>query len=342
MSNYFKVLGKPINPLYINDREMDIRNKKVEISQVSSTTWENAQNGELHAFGGSSTIYNDKIHIFGINDNNIANHYSFDGTTLSIVDSNIFPHNLTGCSVITFRDKIHIFGGSTTQNKKTRNTHFTWDEENGYTLIGTVPYYVNNATAIIVNDEIHLLGGDHSSSSKKAHYIYDGESWRKGIALKQALVGKHRAYITRGTDPVDSLEYGKDILHVIYYNSKKRKTLRYFLRTSYDKKSKIVQKWEADTELYSDLNVGLVCDINDMVHALSNRDHYMAPFNGVYGPDGFRKGLDVLPYPIISTADDNANLLSYKNDLYLVYNDETYYPIWVKTQSYTLKITDEE
>ena len=85
-----------------------------------------------------------------------------------------------------------------------------------------------------------------------------------------------------------------------------------------------------------------MCDINDTVHALSDRDHYMAPFNGVYGPDGFRKGLDVLPYSIISTADDNANLLPYKNDLYLVYNNEAYYPIWVKTQSYTLKITDEE
>ena len=352
MSNFYKVLGKPINPLYINGSEMDIRGKKAVISQVSDSSWESQYDApshhEVNALYGSSVVYKGKIHIFGLdNIETSGNHYTWDGENLELVDSGRFPHSMIGCSVVVYNDKIHILGGSTESNKKTRNLHYTWDEDNGYVeLQAKITYSVNNSTALVVNNEIHVLGGDHSSSTKKSHSIFNGSSWRKGIALPQQMVGKHMAYVTQGTDPDQPLEYGKDVLHTAHYNKKKNLTARCFLRTYYNKKGKVVESWEGDSDIGDYLKVGLITTVGNIAHALVGKDHYTAIFEdgigGAYGPYRFKKNLDILPFTVDSENPyDEVNLLEYSDGLYLIY-DSPYTPIWERKQSYILEITEEE
>lgn len=97
---------------------------------------------------GAATIYHDKIHIF-IN----SDHYYFDLEALVWTKDSSLPFTMSFGACCVHRDKICL----TTSNK-----FYTWDEVNGYTLIGTIAG-TNNASLISNNDRLYNLGGDNAS-----------------------------------------------------------------------------------------------------------------------------------------------------------------------------------
>ena len=352
MSNYFRALGTAINPLMINGVEQDLIGKIATITQTQSNDWsllwEGTQQSFMAADYGSSDVYNGKIHILGVG-NNMGQHYTWDGENLvnvnnTQVEHGIPPYYIMGCAVVTYHDEIHIFGGSSLNNKKTRTCHYKWNDTTSlYEEVSKIPYSFNNGTAIVMNDEIHLLGGDHSSSTKKVHYIWNGSGWRKGSSLKLPIVGKHMAYITICTDKSDDLNYGKDILHIISYDTKKKVTKRWVLFQKRNKKGKIVDTWEQEDNVGSGLDVGSIKTIGNQVHVLADTGHYIGTIDGLYGPFSFRKATDDLPYgvPHMVNYSSEVNIMDYDNSQYLIYSDDGFHPIWAKDVLYSLTITED-
>ena len=50
-------------------------------------------------------------------------------------------------------------------------------------LASTLPYGFYNGSAVVYNNEIHILGGDYDSATYKNHYKYNGSSWTKVSTL---------------------------------------------------------------------------------------------------------------------------------------------------------------
>ena len=50
--------------------------------------------------------------------------------------------------------------------------HYKWDG-NSWTSVSTLPYNFNNGSAVVYNNEIHLVG----STDSRSHYKWDGNSW---------------------------------------------------------------------------------------------------------------------------------------------------------------------
>ena len=70
-----------------------------------------------------------------------------------------------------FDNEIHILGGG-----GNGFSHYKFDGSS-WTSVSTLPYSFYNGSAVVLNNEIHILGSSSSSSYYKAHYKWDGSSW---------------------------------------------------------------------------------------------------------------------------------------------------------------------
>lgn len=55
----------------------------------------------------------------------------------------------------------------------------------GYTRTSIVPYYLTSGAAVVLNDEIHVLGGGEGTG--KEHYKWDGTEWTQVSTLPKAF-----------------------------------------------------------------------------------------------------------------------------------------------------------
>lgn len=56
------------------------------------------------------------------------------------------------------------------------------EQVNGCVSVSTLPYYFHNGSAVVLNNEIHILGSSSSGTYTK-HYKYDGTSWKSVSTL---------------------------------------------------------------------------------------------------------------------------------------------------------------
>ena len=72
-------------------------------------------------------------------------------------------------------------------------------------VVSTLPYSFQYGSAVVLNDEIHILGGSDSGTSKK-HYKWDGTSWTSVSTLPynfyhgSAVVLNDKIHILGGID----------------------------------------------------------------------------------------------------------------------------------------------
>lgn len=80
-------------------------------------------------------------------------------------------------NAVVYDDEIHIldYGGNTP-------VHFKWDGSL-WTSVSTLPYKFAGGSAVVLNNEIHILGGANSTD----HYKWDGSSWMSASTLPYVL-----------------------------------------------------------------------------------------------------------------------------------------------------------
>ena len=78
-----------------------------------------------------------------------------------------------------FRSEIHILGSeySSSQTKHYKYNGSSW------TSVSTLPYNFYYGSAVVYNNEIHILGGSGSSGNQTKHYKYNGSSWTEVSTL---------------------------------------------------------------------------------------------------------------------------------------------------------------
>lgn len=156
-----------------------------------------------------AVVYNDKIHLFVL-DNKTSNsyHYVYDGvswTALSLPSFKVFDvgakvcvynneiHTIYSkshcmyngsewvqlstlankcprCELVVYDEKMYLFGG----NGGT-NYHYEWTGSEWITLTPSLPYYAPCPRAVVLNNELHLLGTDTNGSTK--HSKFNGSTW---------------------------------------------------------------------------------------------------------------------------------------------------------------------
>lgn len=112
---------------------------------------------------GRSVLVNDELHIL----NSSGDHFKlFENSWIEDVKA----PGRGAAPVVVLNGQIHSFNNG---------THYKFNGSSWVT-VSTLPYYpINWASAIVFNDEIHILGGDGNTSNKNytKHYKFNGNSW---------------------------------------------------------------------------------------------------------------------------------------------------------------------
>ena len=121
-------------------------------------TWVNE--GSLGNYGfnrGAAVVYHNKIYLIGGNVNYRFTEIYYNNGTRVINNINTLPMMLMiNCAAVVYHDKIHVFGGNDTDGY---NKHYSWDGEN-WTREFDLPYNFYLGKAVVIDDEICLLGGN--------------------------------------------------------------------------------------------------------------------------------------------------------------------------------------
>lgn len=131
----------------------------------------------------AATVHNGLIYAI-LNDNSNAYLYSFNGTSWTLV--NTLPYLYSNKILVSYNNQLHIMGNTST-SYLTR--HYRWNGTN-WASASTLPYDVESgATALVYNNEIHLLGGNATAADRLKHYKWNGSSWSSVSTLPYSYYG---------------------------------------------------------------------------------------------------------------------------------------------------------
>lgn len=94
-------------------------------------------------------------------------------TTAAYKLNNVSNNSAPPAAAVVYRNEIHLLGGA---GNETENIyHAKIDVKTGTVAdVGTLPFKFDIGSAVVLNDEIHLLG---SNKEPNKHYKWDGETW---------------------------------------------------------------------------------------------------------------------------------------------------------------------
>lgn len=120
----------------------------------------------------SACVLNNELYVIGN-----STLYKWDGTTWTQV-GDALPYWDIGNALIALNGEIHVFGLLEQNNYK---CHYKWDGTT-WTRVSTLPYIFNYASVVVLNDEIHILGGrsPYGTATEKWFrnwYKWDGTTW---------------------------------------------------------------------------------------------------------------------------------------------------------------------
>ena len=137
---------------------------------------------------GDIVSYRDKIYAWGFYDESLtytqSKWYSFDGNNWTQIGNMPYygnnSYDYPAYRGVVYHDKIHIFGGSSSNDLK---KHYAWNGSS-WSSQSTLPYNVfySYSSVIVYKDKIHLLGG-HDTADRKKHYAWNGSSWSSQSTL---------------------------------------------------------------------------------------------------------------------------------------------------------------
>jgi N-acetylneuraminic acid mutarotase len=163
----------------------------------NGSSWESVSTLPYGFMMGSAVVYNNEIHILsGITSTSpdvSRNHYKWDGSSWTSVSTLPFD-SLSGqssysiCPAVVYNNEIHWFGNFMTDSQSIFKFHYKWDGLS-WKKVSTTPYGIFKGAAIVLNNEIHLIGGGTNENDMKKHYKWDGSSWTSVSTLPYPFVG---------------------------------------------------------------------------------------------------------------------------------------------------------
>lgn len=157
-------------------------------------TWSEVSVAPCDVKSASVVVYNNAIHIIGGSSPNTYKHHKWDGN--SWIELVAPPTGVVLSPTVVFNESIHVLGSNITEFA---TTHCIYSDENGWSKngvtesipmqiaginhddypegvgkwegLGELPYNFYNGASIVLNDEIHIIGGTTWSYNK--HYKYD-------------------------------------------------------------------------------------------------------------------------------------------------------------------------
>jgi len=162
------------------------------ISIYGPTSWTEVGNlPEDFGNSGVSVVYNNELHILGLN--NGTGHYKL--TSNGWVSVSTLPMSIGAYEYIPPEWEegsgyyVYTSGFAVVLNNKIHlvyhHKHYTWDPSNGWVLLHSnadVPFY-SNGCVIVFNNEIHILGYWYDTGSmlgpdpEGEHYVYSNGQW---------------------------------------------------------------------------------------------------------------------------------------------------------------------
>ena len=135
---------------------------------------------------GSAVVYNDELYILGGTDTNTDTyHYKYIDEVTQWKSVSTLPYSFKQSCAVVYNNNIHILGGSsyvpgqTSTFQTLLTNHYSWNGSE-WTSVSTLPFYFVLGSAVIYNNEIHILGGGLSTSdlvNSIKHYKWNGSSW---------------------------------------------------------------------------------------------------------------------------------------------------------------------
>ena len=136
-------------------------------------------------YRGSAVVYNGEIHILGDYSDG-RKHYKYNGTSWEEVSN--LPYTFYDGTAVVYNNEIHIMGskysGKYYNSDETYNYFTEHYKYNGtyWSRVSTLPYDFYDGSAVVLNNEIHILGGSDSGNYTK-HYKYNGTYWSRVSTL---------------------------------------------------------------------------------------------------------------------------------------------------------------
>ena len=247
-------------------------------------------------YRGSAVVLNNEIHILGGSSSSggsssySAKHYKYNGTSWESVST--LPYNFATGSAVVLNNEIHILGGggssggggggggggsSSYSAKHYKYNGTSWES------VSTLPYNFANGSAVVLNNEIHILGGSGGGSAGFTnHYKYNGTSWESVSTLPYNF----------STGSAVVLNNEIHILGSIYYASGYLYAKKYY---KFDGSS-----WIDVRALPYEFHSGSAVVLNDAVHILGgggnsyNTNHYLVGLDCRHIATMLPKGVHIL------------------------------------------------
>lgn len=177
-------------------------------------TWSSRNFAPLSVLDPASTMLHDKLYMIGgktSDAGHISNAYVYDPfqDEWTQIASPPFENAVENAVAVSFRNKIYVFGGSTSAFSGAQNYAAYYDTESGnWTSVPDMPTARGGATAQVMDGQILVIGGmDGNGTSLSAVEIFDPETntWSTGPSLQtrrdnpgSALLDNGKIYIVGG------------------------------------------------------------------------------------------------------------------------------------------------
>ena len=147
------------------------------------TSWTEVSTLPYTLYKGYVVVLENEMHVIDVYN---AAYYKWNGTSWTEIPTYIFPTQLnTNYIVLVYNNEIHIMYSYTDDHddyiirhcvlvKKYIPINASWTE------VSTLPYRLSESSAVVYNNEIHVLGGFQDAGK---HYKWDGTSWTEVSTL---------------------------------------------------------------------------------------------------------------------------------------------------------------
>ena len=140
-----------------------------------TATWSNVSILPYEFSYGSAIVLDNEIHILGSYSSSYkTSHYKYNTSTNTWSSVSTLPYKFAFGSIVVLNNEIHIMGSGNYSNGSYPYSkyHYKYNTStNTWTSVSTLPYEFYYGSAIVLNNEIHILGS--GSSGSKYHYKYN-------------------------------------------------------------------------------------------------------------------------------------------------------------------------
>lgn len=172
-----------------------------EVYNIKLNSWKYLKPLPKKLTAMSVCTLNDKIYILGAT-LNVTNtyFYEFNPKTEEYTQKTVFNNSRMNACLVVVENRIYAVGGNSYKN----DNYFVHNDCDVYDLVNdkwqpktSLPIGITRGSAVVINDEIHYLGGLSKSNSVtdadalNIHYIYNTKTdvWRNGENLPYKVFG---------------------------------------------------------------------------------------------------------------------------------------------------------